>query len=312
VKAAAECLAKAEKDPKLTLLKNELAQDRKALGWVDDADKAMLSGAKQLKNVDTFTLHRKKGPPMVVGKRADFQVIEVKEGALEIGSKGLGLSVKFDDLHFHSRIRLALRGLGSDAAAQVCRAWLEMLAMSDGPSPATVEDVRGSLVRAKTAGAAEADLAYLQTRLEVIDKGGRELAATSAWEGLTKLEQEKQWKVLLTTLQAFVNDHGESALARQKAAEMAALQAHLAHDLCTIRARTFNLIGPGYIATELTRPLWTNDEFNQWVMAKTPLARWGRPEDIAKAVGAVAEGRLDYSTGQVINVDGGFHLRILH
>jgi 3-oxoacyl-[acyl-carrier protein] reductase len=35
------------------------------------------------------------------------------------------------------------------------------------------------------------------------------------------------------------------------------------------------------------------------------------PEDIGKAVGAIAEGRLDFSTGQVINVDGGFHFRRL-
>jgi len=43
----------------------------------------------------------------------------------------------------------------------------------------------------------------------------------------------------------------------------------------------------------------------------TPTKRWGRPEDVAKAVGAIAEGRFDFSTGQVINVDGGFHLRRL-
>jgi NAD(P)-dependent dehydrogenase (short-subunit alcohol dehydrogenase family) len=43
----------------------------------------------------------------------------------------------------------------------------------------------------------------------------------------------------------------------------------------------------------------------------TPIKRWGQPEDIAKAVGAIAEGRFDFCTGQVINVDGGFHLRRL-
>ena len=37
----------------------------------------------------------------------------------------------------------------------------------------------------------------------------------------------------------------------------------------------------------------------------------GRRSGIALAVRAVAEGMLDYSTGQVINVDGGFHLRTL-
>ncbi|HBY62607.1 MAG TPA: 3-ketoacyl-ACP reductase [Solibacterales bacterium] len=42
-----------------------------------------------------------------------------------------------------------------------------------------------------------------------------------------------------------------------------------------------------------------------------PQRRMGEGADIAKAVRAVADGLLDYSTGQVINVDGGFHLRTL-
>jgi NAD(P)-dependent dehydrogenase (short-subunit alcohol dehydrogenase family) len=43
----------------------------------------------------------------------------------------------------------------------------------------------------------------------------------------------------------------------------------------------------------------------------TPIRRWGQPEDIGKAVLAIAEGYLPYSTGEVINVDGGFHLHRL-
>ncbi len=43
----------------------------------------------------------------------------------------------------------------------------------------------------------------------------------------------------------------------------------------------------------------------------TPLRRWGRPSDVARAVSAIAEGLLDFSTGEVICVDGGFHLRRL-
>lgn len=43
----------------------------------------------------------------------------------------------------------------------------------------------------------------------------------------------------------------------------------------------------------------------------TPIRRWGRPQDVALAVAAIAEGLLPYSTGEVINVDGGFHLRRL-
>jgi NAD(P)-dependent dehydrogenase (short-subunit alcohol dehydrogenase family) len=42
-----------------------------------------------------------------------------------------------------------------------------------------------------------------------------------------------------------------------------------------------------------------------------PQRRMGESRDIALAVRAIADGLLDYSTGQVINVDGGFHLRSL-
>lgn len=43
----------------------------------------------------------------------------------------------------------------------------------------------------------------------------------------------------------------------------------------------------------------------------TPIRRWGAPADVGRAVVAIATGQLPFSTGQVIDVDGGFHLRIL-
>ena len=43
----------------------------------------------------------------------------------------------------------------------------------------------------------------------------------------------------------------------------------------------------------------------------TPIKRWGSPEDVGRAVAAIALGSLPFSTGEVINVDGGFHLRRL-
>jgi len=43
----------------------------------------------------------------------------------------------------------------------------------------------------------------------------------------------------------------------------------------------------------------------------TPLRRWGRPHDVALAVAAVADDSFIFSTGQVLDVDGGFHLRRL-
>jgi len=42
-----------------------------------------------------------------------------------------------------------------------------------------------------------------------------------------------------------------------------------------------------------------------------PIRRWGYPEDVAKAVRAICSGDFDFSTGEIINIDGGFHLRSL-
>jgi NAD(P)-dependent dehydrogenase (short-subunit alcohol dehydrogenase family) len=69
-------------------------------------------------------------------------------------------------------------------------------------------------------------------------------------------------------------------------------------------------IQPGIIATDMTKVVTA--KYDKLIAeGLTPIKRWGQPEDIAKAVGAIAEGKLDFSTGQVINVDGGFHLRRL-
>ena len=42
-----------------------------------------------------------------------------------------------------------------------------------------------------------------------------------------------------------------------------------------------------------------------------PINRWGPPDDVGRAVVAVALGHFPYSTGQVFQVDGGFHIRTL-
>jgi len=69
-------------------------------------------------------------------------------------------------------------------------------------------------------------------------------------------------------------------------------------------------IRPGIIRTPMTAPVTEKYErmINDGVF---PIARWGYPEDVAKAVSAFVSGAFPYSTGEVINVDGGFHLRKL-
>jgi len=67
-----------------------------------------------------------------------------------------------------------------------------------------------------------------------------------------------------------------------------------------------NAIGPGYIATELTEPLWSDEEFTKWVLSKTPLGRWGQPDDLIGTAVLLASKAGDFITGQIIYVDGGW------
>jgi len=70
-------------------------------------------------------------------------------------------------------------------------------------------------------------------------------------------------------------------------------------------------IRPGIIETDLTSVV--KDKYDRLILQEglTPIRRWGQPEDVGKAVAAIAEGLLPFSTGEVINVDGGFHLHRL-
>jgi len=70
-------------------------------------------------------------------------------------------------------------------------------------------------------------------------------------------------------------------------------------------------IRPGIIETDMTGPVKAKYDKLIYDEDLLPIHRWGQPEDIAKAVQAIAQGHLPYSTGQVIDVDGGFHMRRL-
>jgi NAD(P)-dependent dehydrogenase (short-subunit alcohol dehydrogenase family) len=69
-------------------------------------------------------------------------------------------------------------------------------------------------------------------------------------------------------------------------------------------------IRPGVISTDMTAKV--KDHYDElYAQGFTPINRWGYPEDIGRAVSAVALDHFPFSTGEVIHVDGGFHLRTL-
>jgi len=69
-------------------------------------------------------------------------------------------------------------------------------------------------------------------------------------------------------------------------------------------------VRPGVIATDMTEGV--KEKYDRLIeQGAWPIKRWGLASDVGRAVAAVARGDLPYSTGEVINVDGGFHLRTL-
>jgi NAD(P)-dependent dehydrogenase (short-subunit alcohol dehydrogenase family) len=69
-------------------------------------------------------------------------------------------------------------------------------------------------------------------------------------------------------------------------------------------------VRPGVIETEMTRPVHASYAA-RIAEGLSPIRRWGTPEDVGRAVAALASGAFAYSTGDVIHVDGGLHLRVL-
>jgi NAD(P)-dependent dehydrogenase (short-subunit alcohol dehydrogenase family) len=69
-------------------------------------------------------------------------------------------------------------------------------------------------------------------------------------------------------------------------------------------------IRPGIVATDMTGPV--KEKYDRLIAdGLTPIARWGTPEDVGRAVVAIAQDQFPFSTGEVFNVDGGFHIRRL-
>jgi NAD(P)-dependent dehydrogenase (short-subunit alcohol dehydrogenase family) len=69
-------------------------------------------------------------------------------------------------------------------------------------------------------------------------------------------------------------------------------------------------IRPGVIESDMTGPV--KAKYDKLIAeGLSPIARWGTPEDVGKAVVAVARDAFPFSTGEVINVDGGYHVRRL-
>ncbi len=69
-------------------------------------------------------------------------------------------------------------------------------------------------------------------------------------------------------------------------------------------------VQPGVIESDMTGPVQAKYDA-LFAQGLAPINRWGKPADVGACVAAIAGNAFPYSTGQVFQVDGGFHLRVL-
>lgn len=71
-----------------------------------------------------------------------------------------------------------------------------------------------------------------------------------------------------------------------------------------------NGIAPGYFGTEFNRPLMEDAEFTAMVEGRTPVARWGRPDEISGAAIFLSSEAASYVNGHILTVDGGLTIKL--
>ena len=67
-----------------------------------------------------------------------------------------------------------------------------------------------------------------------------------------------------------------------------------------------NAIAPGWIQTEMTRGLRDDPERTAGIMSRTPMKRWGKPEDVGSLVRWLVSEEADFVTGAIYPIDGGY------
>lgn len=72
------------------------------------------------------------------------------------------------------------------------------------------------------------------------------------------------------------------------------------------RGVTVNAVAPGFIDTPMTAVL--SEEVRNAMIATIPMSRYGKPDEVASAIGFLASDEAAYITGQVIVIDGGLHM----
>lgn len=135
-----------------------------------------------------------------------------------------------------------------------------------------------------------------------------QLAAKRMIAGIEAGEIPRGLIVNVSSISAYAVSTNRADYCMAKAA-MGMMTQLLAVRLAEHGIRVFEIC-PGVIESDMTAPV--RDKYDQLIAeGLTPIRRWGTPADIGRAVVALTSDAFPYTTGDRINVDGGFHIRRL-
>lgn len=133
-------------------------------------------------------------------------------------------------------------------------------------------------------------------------------AARSMIEQIAASAQSEGLIVNVSSISAYAVSTNRADYCMAKAA-MQMMTWLLADRLAEERIRVFEVC-PGVIASDMTAPV--KAKYDRLIAeGLSPIRRWGQPEDVARAVAALTTPDFRFTTGDRINVDGGFHIRRL-
>jgi len=121
--------------------------------------------------------------------------------------------------------------------------------------------------------------------------------------GKIMMRQRSGSIVFMSSYSGLEGNRGQANYAASKAG-MLGLMKSAAKELAKRHVRC-NAIAPGFIQTEMTDVL--PQQAKDMALEQIPMQKFGKPVDIAKAVGFLASDASSYMTGQVLSVDGGMH-----